>query len=234
MTDDREQGGAHDDLEQFAAVVEGSDDAIVGTNLEGVIKSWNTAAERLFGYRPEEIIGEPIEVLSEKDRTDQMTAALVAISPEGFIDANQATVEATGLSRDELIGTSFSEYFTEPDKADEIYQFVLRDAMADEYPLKMRHRNGTLTEVRYNAAVYRDAEGRVLGVFAAARAVTKQMEAQAETADQKGEVLERQAELERLQQFTVGREVKMYELKRENESLRKRVVSDDDDAGDGH
>lgn len=145
----------------------------------------------------------------------------------------QATVEATGLSRDELIGTSFSEYFTEPDKADQLYQLVLTDGMTEENPLTMRHRNGALTEVRYNASVYRDAEDKVLGVFAAARDVTKQMEAQAETADLEGEVLERQAELERLQQRTVGREVKMYELKKENESLRKRVLADDEDPEDG-
>jgi diguanylate cyclase (GGDEF)-like protein/PAS domain S-box-containing protein len=53
--------------------------------------------------------------------------------------------------------------------------------MAVDYPLTMRHRDGMLTEVRYNASVYRDAGGNVLGVFAAARDVTAQMQA-AETA----------------------------------------------------
>ena len=49
--------------------------------------------------------------------------------------------------------------------------------MAVDYPLTMRHRDGTLTEVLYNASVYRDAGGKVLGVFAAARDVTAQKQA---------------------------------------------------------
>jgi signal transduction histidine kinase len=50
-------------------------------------------------------------------------------------------------------------------------------------PLTLRHRDGheTLTEVLYNASVYRDAAGKVLGVFAAARDVTGQMQAQRES-----------------------------------------------------
>jgi PAS domain S-box-containing protein len=48
--------------------------------------------------------------------------SLVAISPKGKItDANQATVKLTGVERDKLIGTSFSNYFTDPTKAEEIY-----------------------------------------------------------------------------------------------------------------
>jgi len=99
--------------------------------------------------------------------------SLVAISPEGMItDANAATVQATGFPRLELIGTAFSDYFTEPVKAIALYQLVFEQGMAVDYPLTMRHRDGTLTEVLYNASVYRDAGGKVLGVFAAARDVT--------------------------------------------------------------
>ena len=88
--------------------------------------------------------------------------------------------------------------------------------MAVDYPLTLLHHNGheTRTEVLYNASVYRDAAGKVLGVFAAARDVTEQMQAQREGA-------ERLAELERFQRLTVGREVKMIELKKEIEYLKK-------------
>jgi len=49
--------------------------------------------------------------------------SLVSISPEGKItDANEATVKLTGVPRQKLIGTSFSDYFTDPAKADEVYQ----------------------------------------------------------------------------------------------------------------
>jgi PAS domain S-box-containing protein len=143
--------------------------------------------------------------------------SLVAISPEGKItDANQATVKLTGVPREQLIGTSFSDYFTDPAKAEAIYQQVFTEGMAVDYPLTLRHRDGqeTLTEVLYNASVYRDAAGKVLGVFAAARDVTEQMQAQREGT-------ERLAELEQFQRLTVGREVKMIELKKEIEYLKK-------------
>jgi len=127
----------------------------------------------------------------------------------------------TGIPRVELIGTAFSECFTEPEKAKAIYNLVFEQGMAVDYPLTMRHRNGTLTEVLYNASVYRDGVGKVLGVFAAARDVTKQRKAQREIAEQQNSSLHRLAELERFQRLTVGRELKMIELKKEIESLRR-------------
>ena len=147
---------------------------------------------------------------------------LVAISPEGQItDANEATVRATGVPRRELIGTPFCEYFTDPQKAERVYQLVFTEGMAVNYALTLRHRDGTLTEVLYNASAYRDAAGKVLGVFAAARDVTRQIQAQKEAAHQQARELERLAELERFQRLTVGRELKMIELKKEIEYLRK-------------
>jgi PAS domain S-box-containing protein len=159
--------------------------------------------------------------------------SLVAISPEGKItDANQATVKVTGVPRDELIGTAFSDYFTEPEKANQIYQRVFAEGMASDYPLTIRHRDGTLTEVLYNASVYRGAGDQVLGVFAAARDVTKQVQAQKELAEQQARGLNRLAELERFQRLTVGRELKMIELKKEIESLRRLVHQDQGEPGE--
>jgi len=284
-------------LSLLASIVESSDDAIISKTLEGIITSWNRAAEKMYGYSSEEVIGKPITLIAGLDRVDEMTAilnkirddqrlesyetvrvrkdgttipvsltvspihdadgvvvgasaiardvteqkeafeaarsmiessldSLVAISPDGMItDANEATTKVTGVARERLIGTAFSEYFTDPDKASAIYQLVFDEGMAVDYPLTMRHQDGTLTEVLYNASVYRDAEGNVLGVFAAARDVTEQMQAQAEIAEQ-GKELERLAELERFQRLTVGRELKMIELKREIERLRRLAPAD--------
>jgi PAS domain S-box-containing protein len=158
---------------------------------------------------------------SARSMIESSLDALVAISPEGLItDANEATVKVTGIPRVELIGTAFSECFTEPEKAKTIYQLVFERGMAVDYPLTMRHRDGTLTEVLYNASVYRDAGGKVLGVFAAARDVTNQNRAQKEIAEQRVTELDRLAELENFQRLTVGRELKMIELKKEIEQLQ--------------
>jgi PAS domain S-box-containing protein len=244
-----EQKGALASAQRMAAIVEYSDDAIIGRTLDGTVTSWNRAAERMFGYSSAEIVGQPIDLLSPKDRagetisllakisagrpvehletkrvrkdgtvitvsltispicdedgtvvgasvicrdvTELKQAAmytrslieaaldpLVTISPEGKItDVNEATVRATGVPRDKLLGTDFSHYFTNPDKAHQGYRRTFAAGSVTDYPLTLRHRDGTLTDVLYNASVYRDTRGNVLGVFAAARDMTKQKEA---------------------------------------------------------
>jgi PAS domain S-box-containing protein len=148
---------------------------------------------------------------------------LVTISPEGKItDVNEATIKVTGVPREQLIGTDFSNYFTEPDKASEGYQQVFAKGFVTDYPLTIRHRDGKLTDVLYNASVYKDVAGKVLGVFAAARDITAQKRAEALVAEQRTRELERLAELERFQKLTVGRELKMIELKKEIEELKAR------------
>ena len=103
---------------------------------------------------------------------------LVTISPEGKItDVNEATIKVTGWDREALIGTDFSDYFTEPGKAREGYTRVFAEGFVTDYPLTIRHRDGRLTDVLYNASVYKDSQDEVLGVFAAARDVTAQKQA---------------------------------------------------------
>ncbi|PQJ81268.1 PAS domain S-box protein [Polaribacter glomeratus] len=100
---------------------------------------------------------------------------LVTISAEGKImDVNEASIKVTGVTRQKLINTNFSNYFTEPKKAQEGYLQVFEKGFVADYPLTIKHKNGTLTDVLYNASVYKDATGNVLGVFAAARDVTFQ------------------------------------------------------------
>ncbi len=148
---------------------------------------------------------------------------LVTISPEGKItDVNEATIKVTGVSRERLIGTDFANYFTEPEKAREGYRQVFARGFVTDYPLTIRNADGTLVDVLYNASVYKDARGSVLGVFAAARDITAQKKAEAQVAEQHARELERLAELERFQRLTVGRELKMIELKKEIEELKKR------------
>jgi len=279
----------------LASIVESSDDAIISKTLDGVITTWNKAAERIYGYRAEEIIGQSISLLIPPDRPNEMVEILgrlrigervgpyettrrrkdgatvaiwltvspihdaagavvgassiarditerdherraaqyvrslieasrdplVTISPEGKItDVNEATIRATGVDRGQLVGTDFSDYFTEPDRAREGYRQVFARGFVTDYPLTIRHVGGSVTDVLYNASVYKDADGNVLGVFAAARDVTAQKRAESEVAKQRARELDRLAELERFQTLIVGRELRMIELKKEIEDLR--------------
>jgi PAS domain S-box-containing protein len=154
----------------------------------------------------------------------------VTISPGGKItDVNEATIKVTGAPRDELIGTDFSDYFTEPGDARGGYEQVFAKGYVTDYPLTIRHRDGRLTSVLYNASVYLDPQGEVLGVFAAARDITAQKQAEAKVAEQRAREeqqareLERLADLERFQKLTVGRELKMIELKKEIGELRQEI-----------
>jgi PAS domain S-box-containing protein len=99
---------------------------------------------------------------------------LVTISPDGKItDVNIATAMVTGLVRERLIGSDFSNYFTEPQKAKEGYKKVMSEGLVKDYPLTIRHISGRTTDVLYNATVYRNEAGQVQGIFAAARDVTE-------------------------------------------------------------
>ena len=180
----------------LASIVESVDDAIITANLDGIITSWNPAAQRMYGYSAEQVVGRPLLMLMAPEQAQEMTGILervsdgeqvehldtvrlrkegarvsvsltvspvrdeegrvvgassierditervevaerlaeasqyarslieagpdplVTISPGGKItDVNEATANLIGLPRESLIGTAFSDHFTEPERA---------------------------------------------------------------------------------------------------------------------
>ena len=101
--------------------------------------------------------------------------ALMTTDPVGIItDVNKQMEALTGCTRDELIGAPFKDYFTDPQHAEAGIKRVLADKKLTDYELTARGRNGQETVVSYNAATLYDRDGKLQGVFAAARDVTEQ------------------------------------------------------------
>ena len=256
-----EQRRALEVAQRMEAIVQSSDDAIIAITLEGIVTSWNPAAEKLFGYTGKEITGKSAAIISPSDRHDEIRAILaknreghhtehlhtigvrkdktvfpvsltvspirdadgavvgtsvisrdmtelhhavqysrrlieagldplVTISPTGKItDVNEAAIKVTGVPREELIGTEFSQYLTDPDKAHEGYARAFAQGSLTDFPLTLVHRDGTLTDVLYNASVYLDFNGQVLGVLAVARDAAK-LRHQQQLSEQLQEALE--------------------------------------------
>ncbi len=98
---------------------------------------------------------------------------LIVISPKGKItDVNQATINVTGIIRQKLLGTDFYDYFTEPQKAKEIYKKVFLKGFVSDYPLTIKDHKPT--HVLFNGSVYKGEKGKVLGAVVVARDITEQ------------------------------------------------------------
>src|SRR5690606_9656575 len=71
---------------RMAAIVESSDDAIISKTLDGVIRTWNRGAQRVFGYSADEVIGQPITILMPPDRQNEEVEILERIRRGERID----------------------------------------------------------------------------------------------------------------------------------------------------
>jgi len=148
-----------------------------------------------YGARnvPEAILETARDITEQKQAEEKLRAAslyarslieasldpLVTINADGKItDVNKATEEVTGLSREELIESDFSSYFTEPEKANAGYRQVFTDGFVRDYPLAIRHKSGRITDVLYNATLFKNELDEIQGVFAAARDITEQKQAE--------------------------------------------------------
>ena len=100
--------------------------------------------------------------------------ALMTTDPRGIItDVNKQMETLTGCTRDELIGAPFKNYFTDPERAEAGIRQVLSESKVTDYELTARARDGKETVVSYNATTFHDRDGKLQGVFAAARDITE-------------------------------------------------------------
>jgi PAS domain S-box-containing protein len=177
-SDITEQRRAFEATQRMAAIVEHSDDAINSCTLDGVITSWNPAAERLYGYTAEEVVGKPSQPVTPQDRAHEVKDILAAVSAGRPVKH----LETTRVRKD-----------------------------------------GTMFPVLLTVSPIRDSRGGVIGASTIAHDVTSQRRDRAEIAEYQTRALERLEELERFQRLTVGRELKMIELKNENRRLADEV-----------
>ncbi len=98
---------------------------------------------------------------------------LVTINTDGKImDMNEAMLKVTDKSREQLLNTEFCLYFTDKQKAENIYQEVFDKGFVTNFPLVMK--DGKLTDVLFNGSVYKDENNQVVGAVVVARDVSKQ------------------------------------------------------------
>lgn len=117
--------------------------------------------------------------------------ALMTTDTLGIItDVNEQMLKITGRTRKELIGNPFKKYFTNPQRAEEGIQRVLVENWLTNYELTFRAKDGKETDVSYNATTFRTQDGKLEGVFAAARDITEQKKLQAQIYKQNQELIE--------------------------------------------
>ena len=105
-------------------------------------------------------------------------------------DVNNAVVLATGRSKEELIGTDFSGCFTDPEKVKSGCEQVFKDGMVRDCPMELRSQEGRNIPVMFNASVYRDAAGKAIGIFAAARDISERKAAEGRIRQQYHDIIE--------------------------------------------
>jgi PAS domain S-box-containing protein len=100
---------------------------------------------------------------------------LITTDPLGYItDANEQMSKLTGYTREELIGSLFKKYFTEPELAEQGIKLTLKQGRVTNYELTAVAKDGRTTFVSYNATIFRDSNDKLQGVFASARDITEQ------------------------------------------------------------
>ena len=149
-------------------------------NVKGILASARDITERV---RLEDQLREQQGYL--RGLIESSVDGLVTVDPQGFItDVNEQMCRMTGQQRDDLIGSVFKHYFTDPDRADVGVRKTLAEGVVTNYDLVLKTHTGRKATVSFNASVFRGADGRVQGIFASARDISDQARLQTQLTDQ--------------------------------------------------
>ena len=174
-----ERKRAEEDRARLAAIVESSDDVIIGKTLEGIITSWNKGAERIYGYSAEEAVGQPISMLVPPERPNEIPRILesirqgekvdhletVRVSKDGRRLEISLTVSPIRNSAGDIVGAStIARDITERKRAEEA---VRQAREAERQRIARDLHDGVLQDLSYTTAamglIQLDAEGTDLG-----------------------------------------------------------------------
>ena len=155
-------------LAHLAAVVQSSDDAIIGKSLDGTIVSWNPGAERLYGYKAEEVVGQPVVQLVPPDRTDEFARIMnglrrgrrferldtVRLHKDGHRIDVSVTISPVRNSAGRVMGASvISRDITEDKRAEELASHLAAIVEASDDAIVATSLDGTV--VSWNSGAQR-------------------------------------------------------------------------------
>ena len=155
---------AQENAERLAAIVEHSEDAIIGKDLNGTITSWNAAAERLYGYTAQEAVGQSISMIVPPDRQAELKAImerLVRGEPVEHLETIRLHKDGTRIDVS-LTVSPIKNAYGEVIGASKIAQDIGQRKQAEEALRTSEARKAAFFRTALDCIISMDHEGRVL------------------------------------------------------------------------
>jgi PAS domain S-box-containing protein len=159
-----ERRRAEEARSRLAAIVESSEDAIIGKDLDGLITSWNTGAERLYGYTAEEVIGKPVSILVPPDHPDELPGIMGRLKRGERVEPFETVRVRKGGSRVDvsLTVSPIKNAAGEVVGASAIARDVTADKRAAEALRASEARKAAVLETALDAIITIDHEGKIV------------------------------------------------------------------------
>jgi PAS domain S-box-containing protein len=155
---------AQETAERLAAIVEHSDDAIIGKDLNGIITSWNAAAERLYGFTAQEAVGQPISMIVPSERRAELKGImerLVRGEPVEHLETERVKRDGTRIDVS-LTVSPIKNVYGEVIGASKIAQDISQRKRAEVALRTSEARKAAFFRTALDCIISMDHEGRVL------------------------------------------------------------------------